>query len=113
VLLTVAPADQFRLIVEVDERDVAAVQPGQKGHVALGALDRSLAFRVRTVTPVAVARDGRNFFEVIGELEGSAPMLRPGLQGVAKIDAGSHTLGWVWTHRLTDWLRLSLWSLGG
>lgn len=112
VLLTVAPADQFRLIVEVDERDVAAVQAGQKGHVALGALDRTIAFRVRTVTPVAVARDGRNFFEVIAELETTLPMLRPGLQGVAKIDAGSHTLGWVLTHRLTDWVRLSLWSLG-
>jgi biotin carboxyl carrier protein len=114
VLMTVAPADQFRLIVEVDERDVASVRVGQKGHVALGALsDRSLAFRVRTVTPVAVARDGGNFFEVTGDLEDSPAMLRPGLKGVAKIDAGSQTIAWVWTHRLTDWLRLSLWSLGG
>jgi hypothetical protein len=67
---------------------------------------------VRTVTPVAVARDGGNFFEVTGDLEDSPAMLRPGLQGVAKIDAGSQTIAWVWTHRLTEWLRLSLWSLG-
>jgi multidrug resistance efflux pump len=114
VLLTLSPADQFRLIVEVDERDIAAVLAGQKGYVALGALsDRALRFHVRTVTPVATSRDGRNFFEVVGELEDSPAMLRPGLQGVAKIDAGERALGWVWTHRLLEWARLTLWSYGG
>ena len=112
VLLTVAPADQFRLLIEVDERDIAQVQPGQSGHVALGALtDRALPFRVARVTPVATTKDGRNFFEVEAELAEPAP-LRPGLRGVAKIDAGTSSLAWAWTHRLVDWLRLTLWTWG-
>ena len=112
VLLTVAPAGEFRLLVEVDERDIPTIRAGEKGSVALAALDGALPFRVARVTPVATTRDGRNFFEVEGELEESPPMLRPGLQGMAKIDAGSRSLAWIGSHRLLDWARLSLWSWG-
>jgi hypothetical protein len=64
------------------------------------------------VGPVAVSADGRNFFEVEGALEARGGALRPGLRGVAKIDAGARPAGWIVTHRMTDWLRLALWKLG-
>ena len=113
VLITIAPVDQFRLLVEVDERDIALIRAGAHGTLALGAFaERSLPFRVERITPVAVAREGRNFFEVEGKLENSISTLRPGLQGVAKIGAGERTLGWAWTHRVLDWLRIALWSWG-
>ena len=114
VLLTIAPADEFRLIVEVDERDIADVQPGQAGQLALAALPNStLDFRVERITPVASSRDGRNFFEVEGKFDAAAAKsLRPGLQGVAKIKAVDQPLAWIWTHRFVDWLRITLWSWG-
>ena len=113
-LLTIAPAREFRLMVEVDERDVAHVASGQQGKLALAALPgRTLAFHVERVTPVATARDGRNFFEVVATLDDAAASeLRPGLEGVARINAGDQTLAWIWTHRFVDWLRLTLWSWG-
>ena len=64
------------------------------------------------VTPVSTNRDGRNFFEVEGELEAASATLRPGLQGVAKIEAGKRSFAWIWTHRLTEWAGLTLWSWG-
>jgi biotin carboxyl carrier protein len=113
VLLTVAPADRYRLLIEVDERDIPDVRAGQTGTLALGALsDRALAFRIARVTPVASTRDARNFFEVEGEFDEAPAKMRPGLQGVAKIDAGTRPLVWIWTHRMVDWLRLTLWSWG-
>ena len=113
VLLTIAASDKFRLLMEVDERDIGSIAAGQNGSVALGALsDRALRFRVERVTPVATAREGRNFFEVEGALEDTPPVLRPGLQGVAKIEAGRRPLAWIWTHRLIEGLRLGLWSWG-
>jgi hypothetical protein len=113
VLLTVAPAHQFRLLIDVDERDISGVRPGQNGSVALGALtDRALKFEVVRVTPVASTREDRNVFEVEGKFNETASMLRPGLQGVAKIDAGYRPLAWIWTHRLVDWVRMTLWSVG-
>ena len=111
VLLTVAPANEYRLIVEVDERDITDVQQGAAGALALAALPQNArTFRVARITPVAIARDGRNFFEVEGTLAGLPSSVQPGLQGVAKIQAGRRSLAWIWTHRFTDWLRLTLWT---
>jgi multidrug efflux pump subunit AcrA (membrane-fusion protein) len=113
VLMVIAPAGEFRLIVEVDERDIAALGAGQHGELALGALtDRTFDFVVERVTPVANARDGRNYFEVVALLESDQPSLQPGLRGVARISAGERSLAWIWTHGATDWLSVKLWSWG-
>lgn len=114
VLLTVAPSGEYRLVVEVDERDVGDVKSGAEGVVHLAALPREpVAFRVSRVRPVATSRDGRNFFEVEAVLPTPPAAARPGLQGVAKIQAEERALVWVWTHRVVDWARLTLWTLGG
>jgi multidrug resistance efflux pump len=110
-LLTLAPREQYRLIVEVDERDIADVKPGQKGHLALASLPlRSLELAVDRVTPVSNVRDGRNVFDVEARLIGAPPDLRPGMQGVVRIDAGERSFLWIWTHRAVDWMRLAWWS---
>ncbi|MCW5650599.1 MAG: HlyD family efflux transporter periplasmic adaptor subunit [Ramlibacter sp.] len=117
VLLTLAPNDSFRLIVEVDEADISTVRPGQHGELALAAVsDRALGFTTRRIVPVATSSEARNYFEVEAVLDplasGSAPSLRPGLSGVARIHAGERSLAWIVTRRALNWLRLTLWSLG-
>jgi hypothetical protein len=112
-LVTVAPANEFRLILEIDERDVADISVGQSGQLALGAMpDRDFEFVVRRISPVAEADDGRNYFEVEGELEGLQIDMRPGLQGVARITVDERPLAWVLLHRLIDWARIAAWSVG-
>ncbi len=109
-LLTVAPIEGRRLIIEVDERDVARVHPGQRGEFALRAMPgNTLELSVQRITPVASSRNKRNFFAVEAVVTGSDPGLRPGLEGIAKIDAGRRSIAWVWLHRVGDWLRLGLW----
>jgi multidrug efflux pump subunit AcrA (membrane-fusion protein) len=113
VLLTLAPDERYRLIIEVDERDAALIGDGLPGKLALAALPEDLfEFKVARLLPVAVAADGRNFFEVEGALEAPGKTLRPGMRGVAKIAAGRRSPAWIVTHRLIDWLRLAAWSLG-
>jgi biotin carboxyl carrier protein len=112
VLMVLAPNDSFRLILEVDESDMAAVRPGQRGELALAAQpDRTLPFVTRRVVPVASAADGRNFFEVEAALERTPAELRPGLSGVGKLEAGWRPLGWILGHRAFDWLRLAWWKV--
>lgn len=112
-LVTVAPSNEFRLILEVDERDVADVAVGQTGFLALGAMpDRNFDITVRRVSPVAEARDGRNYFEVECELKESLVAMRPGLQGVARIVVEQRSVAWVLTHRVVDWVRIAAWSVG-
>lgn len=114
VLLTVAPADAYRLIVEVDERAIGDVALGRSGVLALAALpSTTLPFEVVRITPVATARDGRNFYEVEGRIDAQGVALRPGLQGVGKIEAGQRSTAWIWGHRFVDWARLAIWSIGG
>ncbi len=113
VLLTVSPADSFRLIIEVDEAEIAAIAPGLAGKLVLAATpDKSLDLRVLRVVPLATAADGRNYFEVEAALDTHGVAVRPGLRGVAKIDAGERSLLWMLTHRALDWLRLAVWSAG-
>lgn len=115
VLLTIAPAHQFRLMIEVDERDVAYVQNQQKGRVALVSIpDNTLAFEIQRITPVATTKNGRNFFDVEAVLttKTSQQALRPGLEGVAKINAGQRPFIWIWTHKIIDAIRMAVWSWG-
>ena len=56
--------------------------------------------------------EARNYFEVEASLDSQGASLRPGLSGIARIDAGERTLWWMLTHRLFNWCRLSFWSLG-
>jgi multidrug resistance efflux pump len=112
VLMVLAPNDSFRLILEVDESDVAAVHPGQRGELALAAQpERPLRFVTRRIVPVAATSEGRNFFEVEASLQDKLPELRPGLSGVAKVEAGSRSLGWLLSHRALAWLRLAWWKV--
>jgi Barrel-sandwich domain of CusB or HlyD membrane-fusion/GAF domain len=113
-LMTIAPRDQFRVIVEVDERDIAALRVGQAGSVALSALPwDSLAVRVKRITPIATALEGRNVFEVEAELLEKSAELRPGLQGSARIHVGRQPLLWSGSRRLVEAARMTWWEWFG
>ena len=105
-LFEIAPLDSYRIMLEVDERDVGHVAPGQRGRLALSGSPHEIhPFTVQRILPVSTAADGRNFFQVEASLEENGEALRPGMLGVGKIDAGEHRLIWLWTHKLVDWLR--------
>jgi hypothetical protein len=113
VLFEVAPLDGYRVVLEVDERDVAYVSEGQPALLRLSALPgEALPCVVERVTPVAVVADGRNRFRAEARLEEPSESLRPGMTGVARIDAGRRARAWVWTHATFAWLRLAAWSWG-
>ena len=112
MLFQVAPLGGFRVMMQIDERDIAAIAPQQQGELTLVGLPAlRLPFTVQQITPVASQQDGNNFFRVEATLLDSTGQLRPGMEGVAKIDAGTRQLLWIWTHGLVDWARLWLWKM--
>jgi len=114
VLFEVAPLDSYRIMLEVDEREVGYVAPGQQGRLALSGSPHEIhPFTVERILPVSTAADGKNFFRVEASLKEDSEALRPGMLGIGKIHAGEHRLIWLWTHKLVAWLRLSLWSWWG
>ncbi len=111
VLFELAPMDAWRVILKVDERDIAHVRDGQTGELVLTSLPgQSFPLTVKKVTPVSVAEEGRNYFRVEAELPKTVAKMRPGMEGVGKVDAGQRSLLWIWTHRFTDWLTLKSWE---
>jgi multidrug efflux pump subunit AcrA (membrane-fusion protein) len=110
-LFEIAPLRSYRIILQVDEREIRHVLIGQGGRLVMtGIAGEPMDFKVATVTPVATAQEGKNFFRVEAALTEASPRLRPGMEGVGKIEVGSRSLWWVLTHSFTDWLILSLWT---
>jgi multidrug resistance efflux pump len=111
VLFEVAPLDEYRVALQVDERDIDYLEVGQHGRLALASMPRDeLPLIIEVIVPVTTTEDGRNIFRVEASLPQSHERLRPGMEGVAKIGVGERQLLWIWTHRITDWLRLLVWT---
>jgi multidrug resistance efflux pump len=111
VLFEIAPLDAYRVILNVDERDIGDLVEGQAGELALAGLPRGvLPFKVKTITPISTAQDGRNYFRIEAQLSDAGTSLRPGMEGIGKVKVGERRLIWIWTHSLVDWLRLTLWK---
>ncbi|MEX2219598.1 MAG: HlyD family efflux transporter periplasmic adaptor subunit [Phycisphaerales bacterium] len=115
-MFQIAPLDDIVVIARVSDRDIALIRgPGDEGGATKGEVatkaDPSLAFGfvVERIVPLAQSKDGQNTFEVRGKLAGAGPRLRPGMEGVAKLDTGRHSLLWIGTRRIRDQLRLWLW----
>ena len=111
IMYKVSPLDHYRVLLDVDESDVAELSVGMKGELTLSAAaEDSFEIVVDKITPVSEAGDGANYFQVEASLVETPQFLRPGMQGVSKIEIGERRLLWVWTHKLVDWLRLKLWA---
>jgi len=111
IVYELSPLNRYRVAIDVDEADFAATSPGQSGRLVLSSLpDQVWAFTVERITPLASAREGHTVFRVEARLDASNAMLRPGMQGVAKIDAGRARYVWLWTHAALNWARLQIWA---
>lgn len=112
-LMTIAPDGGYRAVVEVDEQDVDAIAIGQPARVLFAAWSgEPLPLAVERIAPVAKATGDRNVFEVEGALAG-ATRLRPGLQGVARIEVGRRAWGAIIAHRAARWWQRMVWRVLG
>lgn len=110
-LFKIAPLDGYRIILKVDESDISRIVPGQQGQLILPSFtERDFRLTVDKITVAAEAENGANIFRVESSLAETTDLLRPGMQGLAKIGAGEQRLIWIWSHELTSWLRLWFWS---
>ncbi len=111
VLFEVAPLESYRVIVQVDERDIAFIAVGQQGKLMLPSMPGdTVPLHIEKITPVSVAKEGRNYFRVEAQLENTSERLRPGMEGIGKVVIDERRFIWIWTRELIDWLLLKIWS---
>ena len=111
-LFKIVPVEGHRVILEVDESEIARISDQQTGILSLASLpNEELQLSVSKITPVSITRDGRNVFVVEADLSGVSTQLRPGMEGVAKITVGQENILWILTHKLLERIRLLAWSI--
>lgn len=110
ILFEVAPLDEYRLIVSVDEKQVVDVEPGLAGTLSLKALpDTKLPFVVHKVSPVFAEDENGISYRVEARLAEEHAGLRPGMEGVAKIEIDQRSFAWIYLHELINLIRFWAW----
>ena len=112
LLFTVSPMTGWRVVLEVDERQITWVQTGQVARLLLTALpSQPVELQAQRITPVARTVAGRQRYEVVADPVGQPPAgWRPGLQGVARIELPPEPLGWRWGREAWQAWRWASWS---
>jgi RND family efflux transporter MFP subunit len=111
VLLKIARIEDLYLMVEVPERDIQDLREGAAGQAAFASLPgEKFSIKVERIEPVARSKEKGNLFSVRCVFTGQpADWWRPGMSGIAKIEAGRRSLLWLATHRTVDFLRMWWW----
>lgn len=113
-LFVIAPLDDYRLRLSVEEGDIAELAPGQEGRVRFAARpDETFPFQVERILSVAAPEDGGNRFALEAHMEATTvsrgDALLPGMEGVARVSIEDRLTVQVWTQDFVDWLRLATW----
>lgn len=110
VLFEVAPLDALRAVLHVSENQVHDIAAGAVGELASASHPSAhVAFEVERIDPMAQVVQDRNVFRARARLVDDKQWMRPGMEGLAKVDAGRRSYLWIWTHEAVDWVRLKLW----
>ena len=109
MLFEIAPIAKHAELT-VEEGQIADVEVGQEGELAaLAQPGRYIPFVVERIYPVAEMDENRNVFRVRVRLLESPEWMKPGMEGIAKVDAGRRSYGYIWTRELINWIRMKLW----
>ncbi len=112
VLFEVAPLDDYRVILNVDQRDITYLAVGQAGEMTLSALPgKQFPLQVDRIASIYLI-EGSSAFRVEARIADAElrEALRPGLQGIGKVVIGDRSRLWIWSRRLIGWMRLQLWK---
>jgi multidrug efflux pump subunit AcrA (membrane-fusion protein) len=114
VLFEIGQRDKLRAQLSVPEDEVARLKLEQKGQLATAAYpDQRIPFVVTRIDPVAEVVNQKNVFKVEATFDAKdtkdKTWMRPGMEGVAKVEVGQARYFWIYTHRLWDFLRMKLW----
>lgn len=113
VLFKVAPIDRYRTMLRIKETDIRFMQQGLDAELKLTSFPSS-SYPLKLLKPSPYFSDENNEIIYLVEarlVSGSYSELRPGMEGIAKVNVGSYSLGWGLFHHFSDWVRMQLWML--
>ena len=110
VLFEVCPLESLRAQLMVPEDEIYDIKIGQEGYLATASYPgHRIKFEVERINPIAEVVNQRNIFKVRVQLIDTHTWMRPGMEGVAKVEVGKRRYVWIWTRKIVNWVRMKLW----
>jgi multidrug resistance efflux pump len=111
ILMKMTRMEDLYFQIEVPEKDIQEVDTNAEVLLTFTSRPEDDFYSsIEIIEPAAVPVKDNNVFYVRCPLEGdAAEWWRPGMSGVARIDAGTRSPLYLITHRLIDFIRLRLW----
>jgi RND family efflux transporter MFP subunit len=111
-LFRIAQVRDLYVVLQVPEHAIRDLHSDAQAELLLlSQPDQPIRLKVSSFVPMAQVKgeEGNQFVLKAQILDPVAPWWRPGMTGLAKIDAGSRNISWVLFHRTIDKLRLWFW----
>jgi hypothetical protein len=111
-LFRIAQVRDLYVVLQVPEHAIRELRGDAEAELLLlSQPEQPIRLKVSSFVPMAQVKgeEGNQFVLKAQILDPVAPWWRPGMTGLAKIDAGSRNISWVLFHRTIDKLRLWLW----
>jgi multidrug resistance efflux pump len=111
-IFRIARVEGLYVTLFVPESDMRFISPDARGEISLlSQPDRNHPIQIEAVIPVAqVKPQTGNLFMIRARLiDPPEAWWRPGMTGLARIDAGDRNILWLISRRAMDTLRLKLW----
>jgi len=104
-LFEIAPVDRMRAEIYLSTSDLANVKVGQKITLRVDA-DRWSRWTatITRIAPRGIVIDSKVVFIATAEIENANKILRPGMDGKARISAGMKSIGWLLFSKPYEWL---------
>ena len=116
-MFEIAPLQDIIVLLRVPENDIDLIQQYRQKHGTLpsGRLasrsqpEQKFEFDIEQVIPLSRTHNNANVFELRARIADPQSWLRPGMEGLARIDVGPRPIRWIIAHRVEDAIRLWLW----
>ena len=105
VICTIADPSKVFVEIEIKERDISLVKPGQEVYFVLSDQPgKTFTVTIDTISPISVQAYGKNIFLAHGLLDNSQGSLYLGVTGTADVPVGRRTIVYVVFRSTIDWI---------
>lgn len=109
-MFEIAQRGDWTLDIEMPQRIAADLAAGKVGAFAPNARpEETTDLQLTRVLPVAKPVNGKTVYITEADLGQSHDWMKPGMEGMARVNFGERPVWWVASHRVLDYFRTNFW----
>lgn len=109
-MFEIADESGWTVDVQMPQRVATELQAGGIGNFAPNAKPEQLIdLQVTRVQPLAQPVDGKTVYITEAELSNAGEWIKPGMEGMARVEFGRRPVWWIASHRMVNYFRTNFW----